>query len=230
MLGIIGAMPIEVEKLTQAMVGVSTCKIGQTTYFSGKLSGTACVVAFSGVGKVNAAVCAQTMILVFNVKKIVNVGVAGGLLEHMSLGDVIVATSAVQHDFDVTALGEPIGQISTINLVNLPCSSCINKKIIETLKLHKNSGVFCGVIASGDKFVAKKDELIKIREQFNAVACDMETGSIAHVCYINAVEFAAIRVISDNINNENSSLDYEKFKQKSAQIACDILTKCIDLI
>lgn len=264
MIGIIGAMPLEVENILMLMTEVKSYEKSKIKYHAGKINEVLCVVAFSGVGKVNAAVCSQTMVLEFGVKKIINVGVAGGLLEEMHTGDIVISSGAVQHDCDTTALGDPLGLISTINIIKLPCSCNLKNSILKVLfgsslkeqlwnqegenkNLKQNkevptndsksygiidtscgtSKVFEGIIASGDKFVCEKNDLITIRNNFNAIACDMETASIAQVCYLNDVEFLSIRTISDNVNGDNSNMDYENFKQKSAKAACEVLYKVV---
>ncbi len=229
MIGIICAMEIELKKLKGIMSDVKAERISSISYFTGKIRGKDCVAAVSGIGKVNSAVCAQTMILKFSPSLIFNIGVAGGLLRDMKEGDVVISKSAVQHDFDTSYLGDRKGLIATINVVNLPCS----KKIIDLIE-NKNiildGNVFVGVIASGDQFIADKEKLLYIKKEFEAAACDMETGSIAQVCYINSVEFLSVRVISDNVNEKNSELDYEKFKEKSANKACMIIYNLISSI
>ena len=230
MIGIIGAMPIEVEKLQSSMQNVKILEISKVKYFFGNLNGVNCVLAFSGVGKINSAVCAQTMIIKFNVDKIVNIGVAGGLLENMQTGDIVISTKAVQYDVDTSAVGDPKGFISTINILELPCSKLLQDRIINVLKYDDKLNFYEGIIATGDQFITDKNNLKDIRKNFNAIACDMETGSIAQVCYLNDINFLSIRIISDNINNDNSNIDYETFKLDSANLACCILEKSITTI
>lgn len=229
MLGIIGAMPIETEHIKNAMTNVRIVEKSMIKYYFGKLRCIPCVVACSGVGKVNSAVCAQTMLLEFGVDKIINVGVAGGLLENMSPGDIVLSREAVQHDMDITALREPAGLIPTINVINLPCSSSLREKVVNALN-GKGLKFYQGKIASGDKFISESEDLSDIKNKFDAIACDMETASIAHVCYLNNVDFLAIRVISDNINKDHSEMDYEKFKKSMAESIAKILANIVEHI
>lgn len=229
MIGIICAMEIELQKIKSSMKNIQTEEISSINFHSGEFIGKDCVVAVSGVGKVNAAACAQTMILKYNPEFIINVGVAGGLLENMQVYDIAISKNAVQSDVDTSALGDPKGFISTIEIINLPCSQdlaslILNKKCEDRITIHY------GTIASSDKFIADKKELQKIRENFDAIACDMETASIAQVCYLNSTKFLSIRVISDNINNENSHLDYEKFKKTAANKGFEIIKNLINEI
>lgn len=222
MIGIICAMEIELQKIKSSMKNIQTEEISSIKFHSGKFIRKDCVVAISGVGKVNAAACAQAMILKYNPDFIINVGVAGGLLENMQVYDIAISKNAVQSDVDTSVLGDPKGFISTIEIINLPCSQNLANLILNK-KCKDSTTIHYGTIASSDKFIADKKELQKIRENFDAIACDMETGSIAQVCYLNSTEFLAVRVISDNINNENSHLDYEKFKKIAADKGFEII-------
>ena len=164
------------------------------------------------------------MILKYKPKFIINTGVAGGLLEEMNIGDIAISCSAVQYDVDTSILGDPKGFISTINMIRLPCSKRLINVLLENNKQDK---IFSGIIASGDQFIASKEKLMYIKNEFDAVACDMESASIAQVCYLNSVEFLSIRSISDNIYKHNSNLDYEKFKLQSANTASRIVCSLI---
>ena len=216
MIGIICAMEFEGQKIKSSMQEIKIQKISSINFYSGELHGMSCVVAAGGVGKVNAAVCAQTMILKYRPGFILNIGVAGGLLEDMQVCDVVISRAAVQCDVDTTALGDPKGFISTIEVTYLPCSRRLADLILKDAAL-KDASMHYGTLASSDQFIADKNKLKQVKADFGAIACDMETASIAHVCYMNNVEFLSIRAISDNINRENSHLDYEKFKAKSAE-------------
>lgn len=224
MIGIICAMDIELEKIKEKMVKMREESISTITYLIGKIEDKDCVAAVSGIGKVNSAVCAQTMILKYKPKFIINTGVAGGLLKEMNIGDIAISCSAVQHDVDTSILGDPKGFISTINMIRLPCSKRLINVLLENNKQDK---IFSGIIASGDQFIASKEKLMYIKNEFDAVACDMESASIAQVCYLNSVEFLSIRSISDNIYKHNSNLDYEKFKLQSANTASRIVCSLI---
>lgn len=229
MIGIICAMEIELRKIKGSMQNVKTEKVSSVNFNIGKLCGKDCVVAVSGVGKVNAAACAQSMILKYNPEFIINVGVAGGLLEEMQVYDMVISKNAVQSDVDTSALGDPKGFISTIEIIELPCSQKLANLILNK-KLEDNTEIYYGTIASSDRFIADKKELLQLRKDFRAIACDMETGSIAQVCYLNETEFLSIRIISDNINNENSHLDYEKFKEIAADKGLEMIENLLSKI
>ena len=161
------------------------------------------------------------MILHFGVSAIVNVGVAGSLCDALRIGDIAVATKTVQHDMDTSPIGDPVGLISGINLVYLPCSerlcdllaSCIEAQGVHYVR---------GTVASGDVFVASPTQRARITSNFDAVACEMEGAAICQVCYANGVEVGILRAISDNCNDP-STMDYATFRDSSAKVGCKIL-------
>lgn len=210
MLGIIGAMDIEVRKLLEAMGESITTEAAGITFHRGMLNGCDVVVARSGVGKVCAAICAQLMITLFGVDAIVNTGVAGGIMSDLRQCDIIVADAFVQHDVDTSPLGDPRGYISELGVVEMVCS-------------HRLSSILCdisadarqGQIATGDQFIADHEQAMDIAVEFGAAACDMEGGAIAQVCKMNGIRFAAVRCISDNADG-SAGLDYASFAVKAA--------------
>ncbi len=199
MIGIIGAMDEEVEKLKSEITNLKTTKISDIYFYTGKINNIPVVLSKCSEGKVNSAICTQTMILKYKPKLIINVGVAGGVSDKLNLGGIAISTSTVEFDSDTTSLGYELGYIFGINKVYMPCSEAISKKIYEHLE-EKDNAVL-GVIASSDKFVDKKEQLNILRENFdNIIAVDMESASICHVCNQNNVEFCSIRAISDSGN------------------------------
>ncbi len=226
MIGIIGAMDIEVKTLISLMKNTKSILISNIKYTKGKLEGADCVIAKSGVGKVNSAVCAQTMILNFLPRIIINTGVAGGINDKINVGDVVISDYVIQHDFDTSALGGSKGMISGIDLIKIPCSKMLIEKIFNNNHLYSNIKLYKGTILTGDQFIDNKNILTNIKNKFNGCACDMESGSIGHVCYINNIDFVSIRSISDTVNKKLSHLDYNEFKENSADNA-SIVTKAL---
>lgn len=220
MIGIIGALDIEVAILRDKMVNPTVETISGVDFIRGKLEGRDVVLARSGVGKVFAAICAQTMILKYGVKAIINSGVAGTLTGELHIGDVAISTACVQHDMDTSPVGDPVGLLSGINVVELPADTTL---VGELDKVCADAGVNhrLGVIATGDQFVATHERRDWIRDQFKAIAVEMEAGSIAHVCYVNKVPFASIRVISDEASGD-VHIDYMTFVKKAAATSSDI--------
>ena len=204
--GIIGAMDVEVAILRSIMKNTRTETVSGIDFIIGSLEGRRVVLARSGVGKVFAALCAQTMILKFGVTEIVNSGVAGTLTPELHIGDVAISTACVQHDMDTSAVGDPVGLISGINMIELPAAN-VNHRL--------------GVIASGDQFVHTTERRVWIVSTFNASAVEMEAAAIAQVCFVNKIPFAAIRVISDEASGD-VKIDYMTFVKAAAATSSDI--------
>ncbi len=225
MIGIIGAMKIEVDCITSLMKDKTIETISSIEYHKGKINGKDCVCAIGGVGKVNAAICTQTMILKYQPNIIINTGVAGGIINEMHVGDIAIATSVMQHDMDTSAVGDPKGMISGINIIDIPCSIELVQKL-KDFCCSKDIAFFAGTIATGDQFINEGRRLKKIAQSFNAIACEMEGASIGQVCYINNVPFAVVRSISDTADN-NASIDYANFSKKAAEISADIVISLV---
>ena len=206
-IGIVAAMASEIDALKQKLTDVETEEISGILFYKGKYQKVDVVCAMCGIGKVFAAMCVQTMILKYAPEKILHIGVAGSLSDSLKIGDVAIASSVVQHDMDTTAIGDPPGLISGINIINMPCSE---QMVSSIQQCAEQSGIHyeTGVIASGDCFLndrARKETIVK---NFHAIACEMEGGSTGQVCYVNGVDFCVIRAISDN-GDENSGTDYK---------------------
>ena len=120
MIGIIGAMEEEVAHLKEAMQVEKTVERAAMTFVKGKLDGKDVVVVRSGIGKVNAGICAQILADLFEVDTLINTGVAGSLDAAIDIGDIVISTDAVQHDMDVSALGDPVGQIPRMDTFAFP--------------------------------------------------------------------------------------------------------------
>lgn len=223
MIGIIGAMDIEMDYIKSILDDVKISEISGIEFVCGKAYGKDIVAAKCGIGKVYAALCAQTMILEFSPEVVVNTGVAGALTGGLSVMDVVVADKVCQHDMDTSPLGDPKGLISGINRIFFECDSdavSVLKKSVETLGLN----LVMGTIASGDKFVADAALKADINKEFGAISCEMEGGSIGHVCFVNNTPFAVLRSISDGDGGE---LDYLTFAAKAADNAGHIMEEFI---
>lgn len=214
MIGIIGAMSVEVEALKAKIKDPKKETVSGIELVSGTLSGRPVVVAQCGIGKVFAAVCAQIMILRYGVRRIINTGVAGTLSADIGILDFAVSTAVVQHDMDTTAIGDAPGLISGINVVKIPSAPALSSLVLSRAQAlgYKAMG---GIIASGDQFINNADRKAFIRDTFGAVACEMEGAAIGHVCYISGVDFVIIRCISDNASGE-ADMEYPEMVSRAA--------------
>ncbi len=226
-LGIIGAMDSEVEHLKSNLVDAHTELVSQMEFFVGKLGSSEVVVVKCGYGKVNAAVCAQTLILRFGVTAIINTGVAGSLDASIDIGDIVVSTDAVQHDYDITELGFQLGYIPGFDELGFPASAELRAKVCEAAaEVAPEVGVREGRIASGDVFVSGQADKVRISREFGALCCEMEGAAIAQVCCLNEVPFVIVRAISDKADG-SSSMDFETFQQQAAERCARIVERCV---
>lgn len=222
MIGIIGAMDIEIEHIIGSMTDTKTEKISGVEFVSGKLYGKDVVTAVCGIGKVFAAICAQTMILRYKADYIINTGVAGTLTDKIGVMGIVVADGLCQHDMDTTFFGDPRGFISGINVVEFKADKFLSDKICENI----NGNFIRGTIASGDAFIADNNKKEDIKKTFNAVACEMEGAAIAHVCYVNNTPFSVVRCISDGAD-DGGERTYEQFRCEAAKKSAAIITNTI---
>lgn len=222
LLGIIGAMDEEVKILKNEMTVEKREEKAKMEFFTGKLWDKDVVIVTCGIGKVNAAVCAQILADYYKVDKVINVGVAGGIGDHIYPGDVVIAENLVQHDIDTSAFGDKLGQVPRMDTFDFKCDAELIEAAKSACKNIKDHKSFVGRIVSGDQFIASVEKIRWLSAEFEALACEMEGGSIAHVCYLNSIPFVVIRSISDNANN-GAHMDFEKFTPIAVNNSINIL-------
>ena len=226
MIGIIGAMEIEVAALKKMMENGETAKISGVEFTKGKILGKDVVVATCGIGKVFAAICTEAMILNYKPDIIINTGVGGTLTNKLNIGDIAVGEAVVQHDMDTSPIGDPVGFLSGIKMIEIPCDKNLGKLFTEACR-EENINTVSGVIATGDQFIATKEQKERITATFdNTIACEMEGGSIGHTAYVNNVPFLVVRAISDNADGGAPS-DFGAFVRTSTENNIKVLTKVI---
>lgn len=228
MIGIIGAMAVEVEGLIAAMENKSPETVSRMTFWRGTLAGVECVVAQCGAGKVNSAVCAQTMILRYGASPIINTGVAGGVGSRaVRIGDLVVAEGVTQHDYDTTPIdGDKGRDLPILGRSVLETDARVSGLLADCAREVYNGNVHRGLIATGDQFIGGKERLHAIAERTGAIACEMEGGSIGQACALADVPFAVLRAISDNAD-DNAVDDFPKFAKESAEKSVALLLKAL---
>ncbi len=220
MIGIIVAMEKEMQAL--AIENAQKETHGGISFTRGVVGGKEVVAAVCGIGKVFAAICTQTMLLVYAPECVINCGVAGSLSEKLHVFDIAVGTGAVQYDMDTTPLGDPRGLISGLDIVEMPTDAALSEKLLaaaERLGLAAHSGL----IATGDRFCASAADKNEILKDFPAIACEMEGGAVAQVCCAAHVPFCLFRAISDAADGE-APVSYETFVIEAAKNAGLLMT------
>lgn len=196
--GIIGAMDEEIELYLEAMSETTSIVKAGVTYYAGEMEGNAVVLCKSGVGKVNAAVTTQMLLNQFQVDRVIFTGVAGAVHPDLNIGDIVVSTDCIQHDIDVTPLGFAPGQIPFTDQWVWKADPILMQQAIEAGKdLEAGVQVVSGRILSGDQFVASREKVQWLHEQFDAHCTEMEGAAVGQVCAMNGVPFVVVRSMSD---------------------------------
>lgn len=224
-IGILAAMTVEAEAIRQEMQVSGSKTLGGTSFTEGRWQGKDIVLAVCGIGKVSAAMTAQTLILTYAPGLLVNTGVAGSVSPQAVLLDVVLARDVVQHDVDTSALGDPVGWISALSRIDIPCAGEGLLEVLEGLAAGAD-GIHLARVASGDQFIADPAQSAAIAQRFGAVAVDMESGSIGQVCFVNATPCCIIRTISDGADG----MEYQAFVQKAAEKSIDVLRRLLDRV
>lgn len=220
MIGIIAAMRVELEQLLAASEVLETKEVSGLHFTVARLSGADVVMTVCGEGKVNAALCAEAMILLYAPTLIINTGVAGALSPTLHVPDVAVARAVKEHDYDITPLGYRKGEVlfpggSALSFEADARFADAVMRAAKELMIHAEDGV----IVSGDSFIADvavKEQLVR---DFDGIACEMEGGAIGHVAYLNGIPFGVIRAISDTAD------DGTKFDPERAATVSVALTR-----
>lgn len=204
-IGIIAAMQKELDLLIPMLSGSKVETRGHLTFHVGKMGGNEVVLLRCGIGKVNAAIGAVTMINAYSPELMINSGVAGGADATVHIMDVVVGARVAYHDVwcgPETVLGAVQG---------LPLYYEGARNVIE--KIPSRPDVKVGLIASGDQFVDSRDALLRIKQVFpDVLAVDMESGAISQVAFIYHVPFVSIRVISDSpLSSQDNTAQYQNF-------------------
>lgn len=229
-IGIIGAMDAEVDTLKAAANAQEKTTIAGMEFCEGTLGEKQVVIVKCGMGKVNAGICAHTLINYFGCTKIINTGVAGSLDNRIDIGDIVVSTDAVQHDFDVTAIGFTKGEIPYTGLYAFPADDGLRAAAVNAAHEASSSiNVFEGRVCSGDQFINTKEQRDKITSSFGGLCCEMEGAAIAQTCYLNNVPFVIIRAISDK-PDETKFEDYQSFEPKAAKLCASIVHYMIESV
>ena len=220
MIGIIGAMDSEIAVILENMTNTQTEKTNHYTFYKGKLFDKDVVVVKCGVGKVNAALCTQMLLIKYDISLVINTGIAGATQKGLNIYDFVVSTEAVYHDFDTSFFGYKLGQVP-----GLPETFKADEKTVNTIiqsfeksDLAKEHKIIKGRIASGDQFIAGGERKDFIINNFQPACVEMEGCAIAHTCSLFGYPFVIIRCMSD-CADENVKVNYEEEKASKASSA-----------
>ena len=228
MLGIIGAMDIEVEKIKEQLTDVEILSKAAMDFYQGKWHEKDVVVVRSGIGKVNAGICAQILADIFKVDAVINTGIAGSLRAEINIGDIVLSSDTLQHDMDATGFGYEPGVIPQMKVSNfkadeklIALAECCCKEVCPDIQ------AFTGRIVSGDQFISSKEKKKQLAEQFAGYCTEMEGAAIAQGAYLNGIPFLIIRAISDKAD-DSATMDYPAFEAMAVENSVKLLSAMVE--
>lgn len=230
MLGIIGAMDEEIAKLVDDMDDIELTDIASMQFYKGKLKKKDVVVVRSGIGKVNGAICTQILCDIFKVDGVINTGIAGSLNADIDIGDIVLATDAIQHDMDATGFGYDPGIIPRMETSVFKADEKMRKAAHSICnKVNPDIHVFEGRVVSGDQFISDREKKEFILENFHGYCTEMEGAAIAQAAYLNNIPFLIIRAISDKADN-SATMDYPAFEAQAIENTVRLLKELVNNI
>ncbi|ARK31743.1 5'-methylthioadenosine/adenosylhomocysteine nucleosidase [Halalkalibacter krulwichiae] len=216
-IGVIGAMNEEIERMKAEMVVTNTYEFATVEFYEGRLKEKEIILCKCGVGKVNAALTTQLLVDRFAITHLLFTGVAGAVDESLDVGDLVISTSAMQHDLDVTALGFKKGQIPYFEgSSDFLANSELVELAVSAAKQSTSRHIVRGRIVSGDQFIANADYVQSLREEFEAACVEMEGAAVAQVAAMNKIPFVIIRSMSDKANGK-ASVNFAEFTQLASE-------------
>ncbi|MDR1758648.1 MAG: 5'-methylthioadenosine/adenosylhomocysteine nucleosidase [Bacteroidales bacterium] len=242
-IGIMGAMPEEVNDIIAMLESPKKIEIGQRTYCQGQLSGVDVVVVFSRWGKVAASTTVSALILHFNVSGIIFTGIAGAIHSGLHVGDVVIGKRLIQHDmdaspliprFEIPLLGQTFFETSPtlLSVVAEALQSLFETDYFKTTSLYSEDfdtpHLFIGDIASGDQFFSENDEKEKLHQDLPTVLCvEMEGAAVAQVCREYQIPWIVIRTVSDTADEDAPEGLQNFVREKTGVYAREIIKKIL---
>ena len=215
LIGIIGAMEVEVASLKEMMTDVTIRTKASMEFNHGYLNGKEVVVVRSGIGKVNAGICTQILVDDYGVDYEINIG------------DIVISTDAVQHDMDVRIFGYPLGEIPQMGVLSFPADEHLAEVAEEVCKkVNPEIQVFRGRVVSGDQFISSKEVKNHLIEEFNGSCAEMEGAAIAQGAYLNKIPYVVLRAISDKAD-DSATMDYPTFESEAARHCVNLLQEMV---
>jgi adenosylhomocysteine nucleosidase len=225
-IGIIVAMRKELDLLLPLLKNSEQSRMSGFEFYCGTVGKHNVMVMQCGIGKVNAAMGTVSMIANYSPQLIINTGVAGGMNNKVNVMDLVVGSKVCYHDvwcgFDGVSVH---GQVQ-----GLPLYYEASSKVLDMVP--EKEGIHCGLIVSGDQFIDNIEDINKIREHFpQALAVDMESGAIAHTCYVRNTPFVSMRIISDSPGaGHNNTNQYNDFWAEAPQHTLSAVRRLLEML
>ena len=220
-IGIICASDTELEPLLHKIEIIKTTEKAMLKFYEGKIGDVTVIVLYSGVCKVNAAIATEILIDSFGINVVINAGTAGGMDANVQLFDTVISEQCAYHDVADGILTDFHPWMETVYFPSNPKLL----KIAREYALTSNSPILFGTTVTGEQFI-EDEKRAEINQKFSPLSTDMETASIAHVCYVNQIPFLAVRTITDTADHSGIE-NFEKNCEDASLISANIV---IDLV
>lgn len=234
--GIISAMDNEIQKLLEETNVERVDTIGSEKYYVGTLRGKAVVITKSGIGKVRASSGITSLLNKYNVSKIIFTGIAGGVADQTEVLDEVIATHVVEHDYGIITNEGFIWRSGDPGLggeegIYYPCDEALVELAYNSARevLQGEYNVFKGTIATGDQFIASESYVERLKNDYDAYACEMEGAAVAAICIKYNAPFVIVRALSDKADGKAHE-SYEGFGDIAADNSSKIVLKMMENI
>jgi adenosylhomocysteine nucleosidase len=217
-IGILAALPQEIDSIIGALAKTHATEVGLRTYHFGSLHGVECVLVHSRIGKVAAASTATQLIDRFEVDRVLFTGVAGGVGHGVHRGDIVIGTELIQHDLDASPFF-PRHEVPLLGVQRFATNTAMNAGLLAAAREiagGRGHSVHSGLIATGDQFFSSNDSVTQLRSRIPDTLCvEMEGAAVAQICHEHAVPFSIIRTISDSAD-DGAVTDFSEFLHEVA--------------
>jgi adenosylhomocysteine/aminodeoxyfutalosine nucleosidase len=224
-IGIMGAMPEEIDPLLEYFGNYETIEYAKNKYYKVSYKGNEIVLAYSKIGKINATITATTLIEKFECEQLLFSGVAGAVNDELKIGDLIYASKLAQHDLDISIFGHPFGFVPEGSVYEVADDRLI--KIAKEVASNKGIKLKEGIIVTGDQFVCDNAKKEWIKNTFNADALEMEGAAVSVTCNALKVPFFILRAISDSADMD-AGFNFDEFLISSAKISAEFIVAMVD--
>jgi len=245
-MAILGAFPKEVIKLKEQVANKEVDIIEEMEFVSGRLRGKKVAIAFTGIGKVNAAMTCGLMIEHFKPKEVIFTGIAGGVNPDLQFGDIVIGTKTAQHDLGLftddgiiqrgtrnplTGMRNPVFFEADERLLAAAEQAArqVQLKTITTSRGERKPKIIKGVIATGDVFVSSASKSEELRSKLGSEVVEMEGGAVAQICYQRGIPCLVIRSVSDKADAK-ARQDWRQFHELAAENSARLVTEIAGLL
>ena len=227
-IGVVAAMEAEIAAIKDAEEIEETSTIAGLDFCSGEIDGKNVVVVQCGMGKVNAALATQILIDRFGADAIINVGCAGSLNDTLDIGDFVVSTEVVQHDYDVSAIGYEKGEIPYTGMVSFAADETLIAAAQDAItSVAPDRQVVTGRICTGDQFISSDEQKQAIISEFGGECAEMEGAAVGQTASFNGVPFVIIRAMSDKASSAAGSSDFTLYQEQVTKEGAEVVVEMV---